>query len=120
MKELLIGLLEGVIAFFIVYVYYRLAVLKKDKFTKKNLPAELTIFLNMNNVDLKKVNYKKIMKDVSLFISLSFALSIIVTFFIKVLLLRVFVAFIVLFVLYWLSNKVLGFIYKKKGYVLDV
>lgn len=46
-------LLEFIIAFILVYLYYRIFVLrKKNKFTK--VPMELQLFVNLNNLGIKK------------------------------------------------------------------
>ena len=53
-------LIEFILAFVIVFLYYRIVVLRKKKKSKK-VPIELQLFVALNNLDIKKLNNRKTM-----------------------------------------------------------
>jgi len=118
--NIIIVLIEFIVCFLIIYLYYRLFVIKKDeKMEKKKLPAELKLFLHKYNVNLKKRSYKKIMKDLSILIAFDMASAVLVVGVIKGLLLKLILACVTLFILYKLSISIMVFIYKKRGFIED-
>ena len=116
--NIIIVLIEFIVCFLIIYLYYRLFVIKKDeKMEKKKLPAELKLFLHKYNVNLKKRSYKKIMKDLSILIAFDIASAVFVVGVVKGLLLKLILACITLFILYKLSISIMVLIYKKRGFI---
>lgn len=62
MNEYLKFLLEFVISFVIVFIFYYFAMIRQyKKLDKKKVPAEVNIILRFNKIDLKKIDYKKML-----------------------------------------------------------
>lgn len=56
-------LLQFILAVFLVLMYYKFVELRKiKKLNKKNLPTDLKLFIYMENIDVKKIKYEKLMK----------------------------------------------------------
>ncbi len=112
-------LLEFIIAFILVYLYYRIFVLrKKNKFTK--VPMELQLFVNLNNLDIKKLNKRKVMQRLSLLDAFLVAVILLCTEITDLFLLKLLLAFVLIFVLMIAAYKILGSYYQRKGFVKNV
>ena len=62
MNEYVKFLIEFVISFAVVFIFYYFAMIKQyNKLDKKKVPAEVNIILRFNKIDLKKINYKKML-----------------------------------------------------------
>lgn len=113
MTEVIVFLLT----FIVVFLIYELILIRKyKKGNNDKRPVEVTYLLNRYNLDLQKVNYKKLLNIVS-FVS-SFDIAIVVTVmgltdnFLLELLIGCFLTIIVILS----SYSILGKIYQKKGY----
>lgn len=106
--------------YLLVFIIYQLFIIKKAK--KKNVkkrPMEVNYLISKYKLDLKKINYKKLLMIISLVSSLD--ISIIVTlvalfnnYFLKILIALVLVIPIIMF-----SYSFIGKYYKKKGMIID-
>ena len=70
-------LIEFVVSFIIVYLFYYFFIIKKCKKNKKIAPAEVNLILSMYEINIKKIDLYKMIKEVS-FIT-TFILSLIIT-----------------------------------------
>ena len=62
MNEYVKFLIDFVLSFIVVFVFYYFAMIRQyKKLDKKKVPAEVNIILRFNKIDLKKINYKKML-----------------------------------------------------------
>lgn len=121
----LIYVIQFLILFLICFMYYRLISLrglknKKLKTKNKELP-EVKLFILFNKIDMKKVEYLKLAKQLTNFISFSLALTVTVGFnLFENIFARIGTCLVLLFITIFISYKLLGYYYKKKGLVEDV
>ena len=110
--------LEFIIAFLLVMLYYYVFEFRKiKKPAKKGDPVELKLFLNMYNIDLKKVSRFSIMKKLSCMIAFDISVMLLITEVTSSFILKFVIAVpSVLFLLIG-SYKLLGYYYKKKGLI---
>lgn len=107
-----------IITFILVIFYYYLIELKKvKKITKRGLPVELKLFLNMYNVDTKKEPYNKIMKKLIIIIACDTGIMLLITELFSSIIIKLLVAIPCVLFLLIISYKLLGMYYKKKGMI---
>lgn len=107
-----------IITFILVIFYYYLIELKKvKKITKRGLPVELKLFLNMYNVDTKKEPYNKIMKKLIIIIACDTGIMLLITELFSSIIIKLLVAIPCVLFLLIISYKLLGMYYKKKGLI---
>ena len=124
MTEVIVFLLT----FVVVFLIYELILVRKYKKGKSDKrPVEVTYLLNRYNLNLKKVNYKKLLNIVSLVSSFDIAVVVTVMgltdnfLFLTLLtgiffLIGIFINIILTIILILSSYSIVGKIYKKKGY----
>lgn len=118
---MLVYLIEFIIAFLLIFLYYKIFIIKKDgKLDKKKLPPELSLFIKMNKINMKKTTYKKLLQVLSVFNALAVALTLLITEITDKIILKLLIAIPVGTLFLYLFYKLLGIYYKKKGMVLDV
>ena len=62
MNEYVKFLIDFVLSFIVVFVFYYFAMIRQyKKLDKKKVPAEVNIILRFNKINLKKINYKKML-----------------------------------------------------------
>lgn len=62
MNEYLKFVLDFIMSFIIVFIFYYFAMIRQyKKIEKKKVPAEVNIILKYNKIDLKKIDYKKML-----------------------------------------------------------
>ena len=107
-----------IITFILVMFYYYLIELRKvKKITKRGLPVELKLFLNMYNVDTKKEPYNSIMKKLIVIIACDTGVVLLITEFFSSIVVKLVVAIFCVLFLVIVSYRLLGFYYKKKGLI---
>ena len=107
-----------IITFILVMFYYYLIELRKvKKITKRGLPVELKLFLNMYNVDTKKEPYNSIMKKLIVIIACDTGVVLLITEFFSSIVIKLVVAIFCVLFLVIISYRLLGFYYKKKGLI---
>lgn len=107
-----------IITFILVMFYYYLIELRKvKKITKRGLPVELKLFLNMYNVDTKKEPYNSIMKKLIVIIACDTGIVLLITEFFSSIVVKLVVAIFCVLFLVIVSYRLLGFYYKKKGLI---
>ena len=70
-------LIEFIVSFVIVYLFYYFFIIQKCKKNKKIAPAEVNLILSLYKIDIKKIDLFKMIKEVSLVTT--FILSLIIT-----------------------------------------
>lgn len=107
-----------IITFILVIFYYYLIELRKvKKITKRGLPIELKLFLNMYSVDTKKEPYNSIMKKLIVIIACDTGIMLLITELFSSIIVKIAVAIPCVLFLVIISYKLLGFYYKKKGLI---
>ena len=110
--------LEFIVAFLLVMLYYYFFEIRKiKKSTKKGNPVELKLFLNMYNVNLKKVSRLSIMKTISCMIAFDISVMLLITEITSSFILKFVIAIPCVLFLLISSYKLLGYYYKKKGMI---
>lgn len=135
MNKLLYLLIEFVLAFLIVYIMYRLFVIKKSKKTnkkkeikkdnkkskktlkkdiEKKTPAELELFINLNKLDEKEINKDKLMNRLALLNAFDIAFVLLLTEVTDSIFLKAIIALFTIFIVLIISYKLYGSKFKKK------
>ena len=113
MTEIVVFLLT----FLVVLLIYELILVRKCKKDKKiKKPIEVQYLVNCYNLDLKKVNYKKLLNIVSLVSSFDIAVVVTVMGLTDNFLLEILIGCFLTIILILSSYSIVGKIYKKKGY----
>lgn len=113
MTEVIIFLLTFIVVFLI---YELILVIKYKKGKSDKRPVEVTYLLNRYNLNLKKVNYKKLLNIVSLVSSFDIAVVVTVMGLTDNFLLEILIGCFLTIILILSSYSIVGKIYQKKGY----
>lgn len=114
-------IVEFLLAFLLVQLYYKLMARIEEKHKeKKKTPAEIAIFLKLFNIDQRKINYRRLSKEITFINSLSVATTLLCSEIVSNILLKLLIIIIALLLFSVINYKVLGFIYKKKGMTKNV
>ena len=113
-------MLEEVILFimtflliFIIYELFLVRKSKKDKRRKK--PVEVNYLIGKYNLDLDKLNYKRLLNIISSVIVFYFLLVVIIVSLLDSFYLQLLIGFVLIMLLIIVSYDIVGRIYKKKG-----
>ena len=101
----------------VMFYYYLIELRKVKKITKRGLPVELKLFLNMYNVDTKKESYNSIMKKITVIIACDTGVVLLITEFFSSIVVKLVVAIFCVLFFVIISYRLLGFYYKKKGLI---
>ena len=106
---------------FLVYLLFivRRAKRKKNGKKKPKEPLEVTYLVNRYGLDLKKVDYDKLLTVISLVSSFDIALIVSIILSIKIFILEIIVGFISMMGIILLSYHLVYLVYKKKGMIKD-
>ena len=116
MNRLLFYLIEFVVAVVLVLLYYKFIETRGiKKYTKNNIPIDLKLFINLEKVDIKKVNYKTLMRIVAIINAIDVGIVLLMTNLVNSLLLKLVIAVPAIFIVLFMSYNFAGFILKKKG-----
>lgn len=109
-------LIEFLLAFIIVYLYYRLIEAKKIKrFSKKNTPTDLKLFTFVTKADKDKISNKKLMNLLSIINAIDVGLVLLITNVVHSFVLKLMIAIPSIFGVIFISYTLVGYIFKKKG-----
>ena len=120
--------LQEIILFLFTYIFVFLAYLlfivrrakRKPKGKKKpKEPLEVTYLVNRYGLDLKKVDYNRLLIVISLVSSFDIALIVSIILSIKIFVLEIIVGFISMMGIILLSYHLVYLVYKKKGMIKD-
>lgn len=113
-------ILEFCIAVFLVlFYYYFVESIKGKKYTKKNLPVDLKLFIQTQKVDVKKLSYEKIMKIVAVINAIDVGIVLLITNIVDSIVLKLLIAIPAIFVVLYISYTLAGKMLKKKGMTLN-
>ena len=114
MQELLLFLAS----FIFVFVLYLLFIVTRAKSKKKpKEPFEVTYLVNRYKLDLKKVNYNRLLLLISVVSSFDIALIVTIILMLKSFVLEIIVGFISTLIIILGSYHLVYLIYKKKGMI---
>lgn len=114
--RLLFYLAQFLIAVIVVLLYYKFIETRGiKKYTKKNLPVDLKLFINLEKVDAKKIDYKTLMRIVAIINAIDIGIVLLLTNFSNNLFLKLLIAIPTIFMVLFISYKIAGYILKKKG-----
>jgi hypothetical protein len=105
------------IAFFLItyILYYFLLIRKSKKYDPNKLPQEVLFLKRRYNLNLEKINYRKLVKTLALVNSLIMAFTVVIVGFVKHFLLQFLLAFLILFPLIYITYSIIGKHYEKIG-----
>lgn len=111
-----IYIIEFVLAVVIVYAYYKLIETKKIKrYTQKNMPTDLKLFIHMTKADTNKISNKKLMNIVALINGVDVGIVLLMTNLVKGFFLKLLIAMPTIFIVLFLSYYIAEFVLRKKG-----
>ena len=108
--------------FIIIYIFYlfHYVIGKKKKYNKNKVPIELGYLIRKYKLDIKKINYKKIMNEIGLISSFDIAFTATFMFiFVKNIYLSIILGIVIIIPLIIITFNILGSIYRKKGLVIN-
>ena len=118
MEKLVYELILFLISFVLVFLLYQIFIVRRAK-SKKNPkePFEVTYLVLKYKLDLKKVNYKNLLRVISIVSSFDIALVVSIIVLLKSFILEIIVGFISILVIILVSYHLIYLIYKKKGMI---
>ena len=118
MEKVVYELVLFLISFIVVFVLYQLFIIRWAKSEKNHKePFEVTYLVTKYGLDLEKVNYKKLLRVVSIVSSLDIALVVSIIVLIKSFILEIIVGFISILIIILVSYHLVYLVYKKKGMI---
>ena len=105
--------------FLVLCYYYFVESIKGKKYSKKNLPVDLKLFIQTQKVDIKKISYEKTMKIVAVINAIDVAIVLLITNIVDNILAKLIIAIPAIFIVLYFSYKLAGNILKKKGMTTD-
>ena len=118
MDKIIRELILFIISFIVVFLLYEIFVVRKAKSKKKpKEPIEVTYLVNKYKLDLKNVNYKKLLRIISIVSSFDIAVVVAVILLFDNFLLEVVVGFITMLIMIVVSYHLVYLVYKKKGMI---
>ena len=118
----LFDLIWFAVTFLVIYIFYlSIYVFKKNKkYDPNKVPQELAYLIRKYRLDMKKINYKKIMNVIGLVCAFDIAFTSTFMFaFVKNIYLAIFVGAIMLVPLIVITFSFIGKYYRKKGMIIN-
>lgn len=107
---------EFLISVTLVLLYYKFIETRKiKKYTKTNMPTDLKLFVYSQKIDVKKISYKKLMRIVAIINAVDIGIIVVLTTLVPGLPLKLITAIVLCFIILFISYRIAGFIFKKKG-----
>lgn len=107
-----------ILTFLLVFVLYQLFIIRRAKSKKKKRePFEVTYLVTKYKLDLKKVNYKNLLRVISLVSSFDIALIVTIILLCNNFILEIVIGFISMLVIILVSYHLVYLVYKKKGMI---
>lgn len=111
---------QFVIAIILVLLYYKFVETRNiKKYSKKNIPVELKVFIKTQHIDIKKINYRKLMTIVSTVNAINVGIVLLLTNLTSSYVLKFIIAVPSMILLLFMSYEIVGFILRKKGMTKD-
>lgn len=112
--ELHIGLF--ILTFLFIFIIYELFLIRRNKKNKtKKQPAEIQYLVNRYHLNLKKVNYKRLLNIVSFVSALDISIVVTVISLLDNVYLQLAIGFVSIVTVILISYSIVGKIYQKKG-----
>lgn len=113
--------IEFVMAFTLVILYYKLIAEKIDPNVKKNKPiAEVNIFIKMFKINTNLVDIKKLSNILMLTNAFNVSLVLLCTEITKNILLKILIIIFGIVLFTYMSYQIVSFVYRKKGMTKNV
>jgi len=113
-------LLLFILSYIVVFLLYRIFIIKKAERKKKSKePFEVTYLVNRYRLDLDRINYKRLLNVVSFVSSFDIALVVVIILLFKSFILEIIVGFISTLIIILVSYHLVYLVYKKKGMIKD-
>lgn len=117
MNEIILFLMTYLFVFFI----YQIFIIRKAKRkNSKKRPMEVNYLINKYHIDIKRINYKKLLFIISLVSSLDISILVTIILIFDSYFIKIVVALLLVIPIIVISYHFIGSYYKKKGMVTDV
>ena len=103
-----------IFSFILVFIIYEIFIVRKAKKDKRKKPMEVKYLINRYNINIKDIDYNKLLNVIALVSSLDIAIVVTIANLINNYLLMVLVSIILMLVLILISYEIVGRIYRKK------
>jgi hypothetical protein len=122
MEKVIQELILFLLSFIFIFLLYQLIIVRRATKSgrgnrKVKEPFEVTYLVSKYKLDLKKVNYKKLLRVISLVSSLDIALVVSIILLFDNFLLEIVVGFISTLIIIFVSYHLVYLVYKKKGMI---
>ncbi len=110
-----------IFTFLIVYIIYQIFIVRKEKRrNSKKRPPEVNFLIYKYNIDIKKLDYHKMLNTISIISSLDITIIVTIISTLTNFWIQLIVALVLIFPIFLISYYFIGKYYIKKGYVKDV
>lgn len=114
--NILFLIIEFIVAVALVLCYYKFVETRKiKKFNKDNIPVDLQLFIQTQNINVKKISYKKLMRIVAWMNAIDIAIVLLITNIVNNILLKLLIAIPAVVIIILVSYRLVGSILRKKG-----
>lgn len=118
MTKLTQELIFFVFSFIVVFILYQLFIVRRAKKKGKN-PIEVTYLISKYKLDIDKVNYKKLLRVISLVSSFDIALVVAIMVLCRNFILEIIVGFVTMLITIFISYHLVYLVYKRGGMIKD-
>ena len=108
-----------IMTFITVFIVYQLFIVSKRKKVKKKYPMEVNYLIYKYKIDIDKVNYKKLLRVISVISSLDISILVTIVLLFDSYLLQIIVALLLVIPIIMISYGFIGRYYVKKGMIKD-
>lgn len=122
-------MIKMIFSIIVIYILYYIWIVfnfdkrgeqKRKKNKKLKMPSEVEYFVTKYKIDLKKVNYRYFLQLMGLVVAFDLSIVLAIMDFISTLWIKCVVGFISMLIVVFLSFRLLGNYFRKKGLVKDV
>ncbi|MBQ9018870.1 MAG: hypothetical protein IJ097_00985 [Bacilli bacterium] len=118
MSKIIEGIILFIFSFVLIFILYQLFIVRRAKSKRKaKEPFEVSYLVNRYKLDLKKINYNKLLRIVSLVSSFDIALVVLIIIVINNFYLEIIVGFISMILIILISYHLVYLGYKRKGMI---
>ena len=108
------NILLFIMTYIFVFLIYELFIVRKGLKNKRKKPIEVKLLVNKYDLDIKKIDYKKLLHIIALVSSLDIAIVVTIANLIRNYILVIIVSIMLMLVLILISYEIVGRIYRKK------
>lgn len=105
---------------FVFFIYQIFIIRKAKRKNSKKRPMEVNYLINKYHVDIKRINYKKLLLIISLVSSLDISILVTIILIFDSYFIKIVIALLLVIPIIVISYHFIGSYYKKKGMVIDV